>query len=34
LGYAGGGITAKSDPVGEWAETEQKLQTLENVLLG
>jgi isochorismate synthase len=34
LGYAGGGITAKSDPEGEWVETEQKLRTLESVLIG
>ena len=31
--YAGGGITAESDPVSEWLETERKLDTLRNILL-
>ena len=32
--HLGWWLAGGDDPVGEWAETEQKLQTLENVLLG
>jgi len=30
--YAGGGITAQSDPQREWEETEAKLQTLRSAI--
>ncbi len=31
--YAGGGITASSNPEAEWEETERKLQTLVNIII-
>ncbi|CAI8368919.1 MAG: Putative isochorismate synthase MenF [Owenweeksia sp. TMED14] len=34
LCYAGGGITSKSNSNEEWIETEEKLKTLERVILG